>query len=368
MSLSAANRRDLARAAWSGGLAIAMTGSVLVVGALLPTAVADHGDDPLLVEQNITECAQIENLPESAGHGQFNPVTEDDNNTEPGVYPHLEATVEVFPDGTMSVTAEPGHEITAVAVKGTPDTNVYFNGPFENLVAPESGSGEPADISHYTVCSREYVGTPTPTTTTTPPTTPPTTEPPTTTPPTTTPPTTEPPTTPPTTPPTEPEEDIQLTILEPICDDDVPYLEYLIEPEGFTPDDVSITWINPDGENVVYEDLPLEGRVLWAGAVAGPNGEPLDWPGWIQLEDGSWIEGDDGFEWVRPSVDVQFQVNPEQTLTIGYPPSSPDCAAEPPQNGLPKTGANLTVGLAGGGLLAGGLVLMLFGRRRNRDD
>ena len=47
-----------------------------------------------------------------------------------------------------------------------------------------------------------------------------------------------------------------------------------------------------------------------------------DWPGW-RFEGGVWVEGDE-FAWVRPSVEVRFEVDLEEaTVTVDYPPSSP---------------------------------------------
>ncbi|PZR51649.1 peptidase [Xylanimonas oleitrophica] len=135
---------------------------------------------------------------------------------------------------------------------------------------------------------------------------------------------------------------LDLTVLEPICDGDVPYLRYAVDVTGTEASSVTITWIDPGGDDVVQAGLPMSGRVLWPGAVVGPAGEPLDWPGW-RLEGDTWVEGDE-FDWVRPSVDVLFQVNPEATVTVAYPPSSPDCATNPPgaPAGNPPSGATST--------------------------
>jgi hypothetical protein len=183
----------------------------------------------------------------------------------------------------------------------------------------------------------------------------------------------------------EPPEVPSLTaeIFEPVCDGDVPYLQYRVVPTGATSDTLTITWINPSGDDVVYTDLPLEGRVLWPGAVVDEDGNPLDWPGW-RLEDGEWVEGDE-FDWVRPSVDVRMEVNPEVTLTAAYPPSSPSCATNPPgtpepgpsgsasggspgtsaTSGLAVTGAGVTtVAAVALGLVAAGGVALGIARRR----
>jgi hypothetical protein len=124
---------------------------------------------------------------------------------------------------------------------------------------------------------------------------------------------------------------LDVDFLTPICDGDVPYLTYSAS-FGDATRVARITFVNPDGPDVSYFNLPLKGRVLWAGAVVGPNGEPLDWPGWVQLPDGTWIEADDGFTWVRPSVTVELEINPVVSAVIGYPPATPLCDASPPDN------------------------------------
>ncbi|MBD8079793.1 peptidase [Cellulosimicrobium arenosum] len=180
---------------------------------------------------------------------------------------------------------------------------------------------------------------------------------------------------------------IQLSILDPICDGDVPYLRYEVDVTGTDNDTVTITWLNPDGDDVVEADLPLTGRVPWPGAVAGPDGQGIDWPGW-RLEGDTWVEGDE-FDWVRPSVDVLFQVNPETVATVDYPPSSPDCATNPPGETPPPDGSTpppatpvtyteenpslaatgATVGMyaaIAAGLAALGAVVVLLARRTRR--
>jgi hypothetical protein len=145
-------------------------------------------------------------------------------------------------------------------------------------------------------------------------------------------------------PPEEPT--LTAEIFEPVCDGDVPYLQYRVSATGTTNDTLTMTWINPTGDDVVYADLPLEGRVLWPGAVVDADGNPVDWPGW-RLVDGQWVEGDE-FDWVRPSVDVSLEVNPTLTLNAPYPPSSPNCSANPPGS-VPSPAPNPGGGGGGGG-------------------
>jgi hypothetical protein len=128
-----------------------------------------------------------------------------------------------------------------------------------------------------------------------------------------------------------PPEVSQFTVstLAPVCDNDVPYLTYNVEPSAPS-ESVTITFINPGGTDVVYADEGLSGAVLWPGAVPGPDGKGVDWPGWSQLPDGTWVEGDE-YDWVRPSVQVQFQSgDAEATVTVAYPPSTPSCLTDPP--------------------------------------
>jgi len=79
--------------------------------------------------------------------------------------------------------------------------------------------------------------------------------------------------------------------------------------------------LNPAGPEVVYEDVPLSGSVLWPGA----SEDPPDWPGWIR-EDGVWVEADDGFLWARGTVSVLFEVNPSTMVTVSYEQGTGTCA------------------------------------------
>lgn len=126
---------------------------------------------------------------------------------------------------------------------------------------------------------------------------------------------------------------LDVDFLTPICDGDVPYLTYSAR-FGSATQVTRITFVNPTGPDVSYFNLPLSGRVLWPGAVVGADGEPLDWPGWTEQPDGTWVEGDE-FDWVRPTVTVELEINPVTTAVIAYPPSTPQCATNPPQPGAP---------------------------------
>ena len=160
---------------------------------------------------------------------------------------------------------------------------------------------------------------------------------------------------------------LNVAVREPVCDNDVPYLRYEVQVSNSTDTTVDITWINPSGTSVVYPNQPLSGRVLWAGAFTDSQGNGTDWPGWRQLADGTWVQGDE-FDWVRPQVNVQFEVNPTQVVTVAYPPSSPLCnpnPENPPRTALPATGANGTsLGLVAAVLGVTGAALLVVSRRR----
>jgi hypothetical protein len=103
------------------------------------------------------------------------------------------------------------------------------------------------------------------------------------------------------------------------CVGDIPYFHYEIEFPGAT--SATITFVNPNGADVVYTDVPMSGDVLWPGA----NDDPADWPGWI-LENGMWVAADDGYLWARETVEVIFEVNPTATLEVPYPQATEACA------------------------------------------
>ena len=274
-------------------------------------------------------------------------------------------------------TAPAGKTFSLLVLKSS-TVNDVWNNP---LPGAKYGTASGKDISHVIVCKKRATTTPpttkppttTPPTTTLPETTPPeeTTVPETTVPETTTPETTEPETTAPetTTPPvTDGSGDVNL--VSPVCDGNVPYLTYEVTgaPQGAT---ISIRWINPEGDDVVYSGQPQSGKVLWPGAVVSPEGDPLDWPGW-RFESGKWIQGDE-FDWTRPTVQVVFEiegvdadsaaarnadvsvsvvgqgvaklskvsaaVSPvNQAITVAYPPASPECAADPSVSDVPEAG------------------------------
>jgi len=163
--------------------------------------------------------------------------------------------------------------------------------------------------------------------------------------------------------------------IDAVCVGDVPYLGYgLTLPAGFVPSSstpVTITFLNPDGEDYVVENQPLSGKLLWPGASAG---EPKMWPGW-ELVNGEYVQTDGNFAWTREGVTVRFDVNPTYSTEVEYPEASAECANAPiggpdgtPAGGLAVTGGGVSpiVVAAGGATLAAGIAVVAIAAYRRR--
>ena len=171
--------------------------------------------------------------------------------------------------------------------------------------------------------------------------------------------------------------------IQSVCVGDVPYLGYQVTlPEGFVADSanpVTITFVNPDGEDYVVEDQPLSGALLWPGAS---DGDPKMWPGW-DLVDGEYVETDGNFAWTRAGVTVEFEVNPTYTTEVEYPQATALCANPPvgggddPTTGTPTStdaealavtggGVNPIVVAAGGTALVAGIAVVAIAAYRRR--
>ncbi|WP_243075620.1 hypothetical protein [Microbacterium sp. SS28] len=166
------------------------------------------------------------------------------------------------------------------------------------------------------------------------------------------------------------------------CVGDVPYLGYdLTLPEGFVAgaDPVTITFVNPDGEDYVVENQPLQGTLLWPGASAD---EPKMWPGWA-LVDGEYVETDGNYRWTRAGVTIVFEVNPTYETTVEYPQATALCASpslfttdvpeDPTDPSAPETlavtGGAFSLGAVGLGALAlaaGVTITVISAKRRAR--
>ncbi|WP_148288457.1 LPXTG cell wall anchor domain-containing protein [Ilumatobacter nonamiensis] len=189
---------------------------------------------------------------------------------------------------------------------------------------------------------------------------------------------------PPNTDPPE-ERTLDVSAFAPVCQNDVPYIQYEILPVGFSslgPATLTIFDINGDFvEEFVVQSL--SGQFLYPGATVDSEGHGTDWPGWFF----------DGDEWVpdtsdailRDGLTIQVEVNPTATAAVSYPPATSACASpenpeepsgaddpdEPTSSSssgvLPSTGSNATMItlIIGAGLLGAGIVTSVAMRRRH---
>ncbi|MDQ6527943.1 gliding motility-associated C-terminal domain-containing protein [Flavobacterium sp. LHD-85] len=131
---------------------------------------------------------------------------------------------------------------------------------------------------------------------------------------------------------------VKVTVTEPkmtvkansYCSNNVPYVNYTVTPDNFTTNNLlTVRWIDSNNSVVATQtNLPLSGNILWPGAEIDSNQNGTDWPGWI-LNNGIWAEGADGFEATRNGVKMEFSLNPTVTVSVAYPPATPDCNARP---------------------------------------
>jgi hypothetical protein len=149
----------------------------------------------------------------------------------------------------------------------------------------------------------------------------------------------------------------------PVCINDIPYVNYVVTPVGFTPgaNRVQWEWIDVDGlVRQTLTGLPLSGQLLWPGTVV-VAGHAVDWPGW-DFVGGVWVPVDDR---LRPTMRLVATVNPTAEALVAYPPATPACnanpkAAPPPPLVVP---AVTPLGLA---LLAAMLLLAFALQQRRR--
>ncbi|WP_394551500.1 hypothetical protein ACDF64_11775 [Agromyces sp. MMS24-JH15] len=181
------------------------------------------------------------------------------------------------------------------------------------------------------------------------------------------------------------------------CVADVPWISYRVvlhDPDALTTPPRTVFLVLTDGgantEEIELGDLDedgvLEGETLWPGATVDDDGNPTGWPGWEQLEDGTWVETDGNFAWTRDITTATFRVNPELAVDLAYPQATPDCLTAPPGGGegtggpLVATGGGAGTGsplastgfaaaplvIAAGVILAAGIALLLVVQRRRR--
>ncbi|WP_022888473.1 hypothetical protein [Agromyces italicus] len=182
-----------------------------------------------------------------------------------------------------------------------------------------------------------------------------------------------------------------------VCEADAPWISYKVSLTD--PDDQAtsreVSLVLSDGEHTETIALGtlndagvLEGRTLWPGASVDDEGNATGWPGWKQLDDGTWVETDDNFAWTRDLTTAKFVVNPELEVDLAYPPATPDCIAAPPApetpgepggngetpstpagDGLASTGfAGTTIAIVAGVVVLAGIAFLVISRLRRKQS
>ncbi|WP_338221301.1 DUF7507 domain-containing protein [Algoriphagus sp. oki45] len=122
------------------------------------------------------------------------------------------------------------------------------------------------------------------------------------------------------------------------CELDAPYLRWLLSPVNFDlqdlapndPTPLTMTWYDKDDNVIIeYENIGLEGFMLFPGADTLPGGYGSAWPGW-KFENMQWVSGQFNFYQVRePGAYVIFRLNPEVEVEVNYPGATEDCNPNP---------------------------------------
>ncbi|WBL42985.1 gliding motility-associated C-terminal domain-containing protein [Algoriphagus halophytocola] len=122
------------------------------------------------------------------------------------------------------------------------------------------------------------------------------------------------------------------------CELDAPYLRWLLSPVNFDlqdlapndPNPLTMTWYDKDDNVIIsYDNIPMEGYMLFPGADTLAGGYGSAWPGW-KFENQQWVAGEFNFYQVREDgAYVIFELNPEVQAEIAYPGASAECNPNP---------------------------------------
>ncbi|WP_159606978.1 DUF7927 domain-containing protein, partial [Agromyces humi] len=113
----------------------------------------------------------------------------------------------------------------------------------------------------------------------------------------------------------------------------------------------------------------ISGEQLWPGAEVDASGNPIDWPGWTLLADGTWVlDPSAPFYDLRAEAVVEIRINPSNDAVAVYPPPTPNCNAAPPSTTPPtvvpassSSSALPATGVEPGGFLAAAMALLIAG-------
>lgn len=170
----------------------------------------------------------------------------------------------------------------------------------------------------------------------------------------------------------------------PVCTDDTPYVDYSVTlGPGVEADSVDLTFIDPDGDDVAFNDQPLTGSLLWPGATEVDGS--VDWPGWTFTEEGWYLSDADALEFPVVGVDVAFEIEVANVVVAAPELQATACAPDtevagvvltrdPPEEAatvlgvtLARTGLNTAMLIGLGLLLAAAGTLLVRSRRRTTN-
>ncbi len=128
------------------------------------------------------------------------------------------------------------------------------------------------------------------------------------------------------------------------CNADSPWIVYdihLSDPYGQT-SGREARLVMTNGTDTVTLDLGtipasgpsadvLGGRILWPGASVDGDGVANGWPGW-ELVAGEWQTTTGNYAWTRSITEATLEVNPSMVVALTYPPATPSCVTDPPQD------------------------------------
>ncbi|MFF2493135.1 hypothetical protein [Agromyces sp. NPDC058064] len=179
------------------------------------------------------------------------------------------------------------------------------------------------------------------------------------------------------------------------CVNDTPWFTYEITPFNITDpaaNPISLIWWTPEAfanrdPSIPADDIAalladgasqvdpiaypagwasgdtISGQQLWPGAEIDENGDPIAWPGWTELADGTWVlDPSAPFYDLRSEAVAEIRINPSNDADVVYPPPTPNCNAAPDQPSKPAKPAGLAeTGVETSAMLPIGAMLVLLG-------
>jgi uncharacterized repeat protein (TIGR01451 family) len=124
------------------------------------------------------------------------------------------------------------------------------------------------------------------------------------------------------------------------CVLDAPWFTYDIDARNVDTagKTLTVTWRDGSGTIIKVDEVPLTGgnatgKLLWPGAAVDENGVGVAWPGWRAARAGETPDWENLVldptlpdYGLRDDTEVELSINPSTSVTLTYPPQTPDCA------------------------------------------